>query len=196
MIVEELVIKEKKKSIIFNVIIIILCLFSFIVFNQEYIKILKEDYFYINSLETLNYAIDNNERFVSMDLSSASIKPYSLKSEVLDKKLNLYIMSYDEKKIMIFLRDNTILTDKVYLCVKSFSKNEKSIKEIISDNDNFYDVILTNDDYTLNRNIELMKVFIFVFLIIISLLSIVFDIFGIINPKKTHMYKKYLKKLY
>lgn len=96
---------------------------------------------------------------------------------------------------MIFLRDNTIITDKVYLNIESFDGNKKSIKELLNNSD-YYDAILSNENFTLNRDIDLTKMYVIYILIILSIVTIILDIYYINNPKKTNTYKKYMKKLY
>ena len=61
--IEELIIRRKKENIVLNVIIIIICLISLIFFGNDYEKVLYNDYFVINSKESLEEAIKNKERY-------------------------------------------------------------------------------------------------------------------------------------
>ena len=81
---------------------------------------------------------------------------------------------------MIFLRDNTIITDKVYLNIESFDGNKKSIKELLNNSD-YYDAILSNENFTLNRDIDLTKMYVIYILIILSIVTIILDIYYINN---------------
>lgn len=192
--IEIKVIKKKKESLILSVVMIILCIISLIFFSSDYLKVLNNEYVNINNSKSLEDAIKNKERYVRADLRKAKLEVYSLENKN-EKKLNLYALDFDNKKVMIFLRDNTIITDKVYLNIESFDGNKKSIKELLNNSD-YYDAILSNENFTLNRNIDLTKMYVIYILIILSIVTIILDIYYINNPKKTNTYKKYMKKLY
>lgn len=193
--IEELIIRRKKENIVLNVIIIIICLISLIFFGNDYEKVLYNDYFVINSKESLEEAIKNKERYAVMDLQNSNLEMYSLKDIKTNEQLNLYTVTYDNKKVMIFLRNNTALTSKVYLNIEPLDGNKISIEKLLN-NGEYYNKILTNENFTLNRNIDLIKIYVFVLLIILSIILIIFDIIYYKNPKKTIKYKKYMKKLY
>lgn len=192
--IEIKVIKKKKESLILSVVMIILCIISLIFFSSDYLKVLNNEYVNVNNSKSLDDAIKNKERYVSADLRKAKLEVYSLENKN-KKKLNLYTLDFDNKKVMIFLRDNTIITDKVYLNIESFDGNKKSIKELLNNND-YYDAILSNENFILNRDIDLTKMYVIYILIILSIVTIILDIYYINNPKKTNTYKKYMKKLY
>ena len=192
--IEIKVIKKKKESLILSVVMIILCIISLIFFSSDYLKVLNNEYVNINNSKSLENAIKNKERYVRADLRKAKLEVYSLENKN-EKKLNLYTLDFDNKKVMIFLRDNTIITDKVYLNIESFDGNKKSIKELLNNSD-YYDAILSNENFTLNRDIDLTKMYVIYILIILSIVTIILDIYYINNPKKTNTYKKYMKKLY
>ena len=192
--IEIKVIKKKKESLMLSIVMIILCITSLIFFSSDYLKVLNNEYVNINNSKSLDDASKNKERYVSDDLRKAKIEVYSLENKN-EKKINLYTLDFDNKKVMIFLRDNTIITDKVYLNIESFDENKKSIKELLNSSD-YYNVILSNENFTLNRNIDLTKMYVIYILIILSIVTIILDIYYINNPKKTNTYKKYMKKLY
>ena len=192
--IEIKVIKKKKESLILSIVMIILCIISLIFFSSDYLKVLNNEYVNINNSKSLDDTIKNKERYVSADLRKAKLEVYSLENKN-KKKLNLYTLDFDNKKVMIFLRDNTIITDKVYLNIESFDGNKKSIKELLNNSD-YYDAILSNENFTLNRDIDLTKMYVIYILIILSIVTIILDIYYINNPKKTNTYKKYMKKLY
>lgn len=192
--IEIKVIKKKKESLMLSIVMIILCIISLIFFSSDYLKVLNNEYVNINNSKSLENAIKNKERYVRADLRKAKLEVYSLENKN-EKKLNLYTLDFDNKKVMIFLRDNTIITDKVYLNIESFDGNKKSIKELLNNSD-YYDAILSNENFTLNRDIDLTKMYVIYILIILSIVTIILDIYYINNPKKTNTYKKYMKKLY
>ena len=192
--IEIKVIKKKKESLMLSIVMIILCIISLIFFSSDYLKVLNNEYVNINNSKSLENAIKNKERYVRADLRKAKLEVYSLENKN-KKKLNLYTLDFDNKKVMIFLRDNTIITDKVYLNIESFDGNKKSIKELLNNSD-YYDAILSNENFILNRDIDLTKMYVIYILIILSIVTIILDIYYINNPKKTNTYKKYMKKLY
>ena len=192
--IEIKVIKKKKESLILSIVMIILCIISLIFFSSDYLKVLNNEYVNINNSKSLDDTIKNKERYVSADLRKAKLEVYSLENKN-KKKLNLYTLDFDNKKVMIFFRDNTIITDKVYLNIESFDGNKKSIKELLNNSD-YYDAILSNENFILNRDIDLTKMYVIYILIILSIVTIILDIYYINNPKKTNTYKKYMKKLY
>lgn len=192
--IEIKVIKKKKESLMLSIVMIILCIISLIFFSSDYLKVLNNEYVNINNSKSLEDAIKNKERYVSADLREAKLEVYSLENKN-EKKFNLYTLDFDNKKVMIFLRDNTIITDKVYLNIESFDGNKKSIKELLNNSD-YYDVVLSNENFILNRDIDLTKMYVIYILIILSIVTIILDIYYINNPKKTNTYKKYMKKLY
>ena len=192
--IEIKVIKKKKESLMLSIVMIILCIISLIFFSSDYLKVLNNEYVNINNSKSLDDTIKNKERYVSADLRKAKLEVYSLENKN-KKKLNLYTLDFDNKKVMIFLRDNTIITDKVYLNIESFDGNKKSIKELLNNSD-YYDAILSNENFILNRDIDLTKMYVIYILIILSIVTIILDIYYINNPKKTNTYKKYMKKLY
>lgn len=192
--IEIKVIKKKKESLMLSIVMIILCIISLIFFSSDYLKVLNNEYVNVNNSKSLDDAIKNKERYVSVDLRKAKLEVYSLENKN-KKKLNLYTLDFDNKKVMIFLRDNTIITDKVYLNIESFDGNKKSIKELLNNSD-YYDAILSNENFILNRDIDLTKMYVIYILIILSIVTIILDIYYINNPKKTNTYKKYMKKLY
>ena len=157
-----------------------------IIHNKNFDETLLEKYSdkqYFRLIHRLNYVPDfSNNDFTYKMLSKE-------KTNEIKKLLN------DNKKVMIFLRDNTIITDKVYLNIESFDGNKKSIKELLNNSD-YYDAILSNENFILNRDIDLTKMYVIYILIILSIVTIILDIYYINNPKKTNTYKKYMKKLY
>lgn len=192
--IEIKVIKKKKESLMLSIVMIILCIISLIFFSSDYLKVLNNEYVNINNSKSLEDAIKNNERYVSADLREAKLEVYSLENKK-GKRLNLYTLDFDNKKVLIFLRDNTIITNKVYLNIESLDGNKKSIKDLLNNSD-YYDAILSNENFTLNRDIDLTKMYVIYILIILSIVTIILDIYYINNPKKTNTYKKYMKKLY
>ena len=193
--IEKMVIKRKKESIILGIIIIILCITFLILFSNDYLKILNNDFYHVSGRQTLEEAIKNKERYISVDLNHANLEIYSLDNKKENKKLNLYTLNFDNKKIMIFLRNNTVITDNVYLNIESFDRYKLSIKNLMNDKD-YYNIILSNENFVLNRNIDLITIYIIYIILILSIIIIIFNIYYLNNPKKTYYYKKYMKKLY
>lgn len=188
--IEKMVIKRKKESIILGIIIIILCITFLILFSNDYLKILNNDFYHVSGRQTLEEAIKNKERYISVDLNHANLEIYSLDNKKENKKLNLYTLNFDNKKIMIFLRNNTVITDNVYLNIESFDRYKLSIKNLMNDKD-YYNIILSNENFVLNRNIDLITIYIIYIILILSIIIIIFNIYYLNNPKKTYYYKKH-----
>lgn len=194
--VEELVKRNKKENLVLNLIIIIVCILSLMLNINNYFRVISSDYFEIKSINDLSNAMKNKERFISVDLRSAKLEMYSLKET--NKKENfsdIYTLNIDGNNILILLKPNTMITDEVPLEILNDSKDTYQIKNKLKDN-NYNNKVLSNINYNFNRNLEIIKFYITVILLILSIINIIINIYGMLNPNKTYMYKKYNKKLY
>ncbi len=183
---------KKQENIILSFILIFVCIINIVLNYNVYYKVITNNYLQINSFTELEKAVKNKERFISVDLRESQLEKYSLN----DKKntIDIYTLTIDNKNILVLLDTNTMITDKVNLEIIDSIAITDTIKDKL--NKDYYDKILSNTNYILNRNIELIKLYVVVLIFIISLINIVLNIIGFINPTKTHLYKKYNKKLY
>ena len=61
---------------------IILCIISLIFFSSDYLKVLNNEYVNVNNSKSLDDAIKNKERYVSVDLRKAKLEVYSLENKI------------------------------------------------------------------------------------------------------------------
>ena len=194
--IEELVKRNKKENLVLSLIIIIVCVLSLMLNFNNYFRTLSNEYYEVTNLENLNTAIKNKERFISVDLRDAKLEMYSLKEEKkTEHHADIYTLSLDEMNILVLIKPNTMITDKVPLEILNDDNDSYQIKNKLKDND-YYAHVLSNVDYNFNRKFELIKFYITIGLLVVSLISIVVSFNGVLNPSKTYAYKKYNKKLY
>ena len=183
---------KKQENIILSFILIFVCIINIVLNYNVYYKVITNNYLQINSFTELKNAVRNKERFVSVDLRESQLEKYSLNNK--KNTIDIYTLTIDNKNILVLLDTNTMITDKVNLEIIDSIDITDTIKDKL--NKDYYDKILSNTNYILNRNIELIKLYVVVLIFIISLINIIVNIIGLINPTKTHLYKKYNKKLY
>ena len=183
---------KKQENIILSFILIFVCIINIVLNYNVYYKVITNNYLQINSFTELKNAVRNKERFVSVDLRESQLEKYSLNNK--KNTIDIYTLTIDNKNILVLLDTNTMITDKVNLEIIDSIAITDTIKDKL--NKDYYDKILSNTNYILNRNIELIKLYVVVLIFIISLINIIVNIIGLINPTKTHLYKKYNKKLY
>lgn len=194
--VEELVVRNKKENLVLSFIIIIVCILSLMLNINNYFRVISSDYYNIKSINDLNVAIKNKERFISVDLRDAKLEMYSLK-EFNEKEnfADIYTLDIEGNNILILLKPNTMITDEVSLEIFNDTKHTYQIKNKLKDI-NYNNKVLSNLEYNFDRNVELIKFYITVILLVISIINIIYNIYGMFNPNKTRLYKKYNKKLY
>ncbi len=194
---KEIIKRKKMESLILNIIIIVVVTSTIILNSDNYKQIFMEENL-ITSKETLNSAIKEDKRFVTVDLAKAKLTRFSIKNNSTNKILsNTYIVSYDDKVLIAFLKENTAITNKIKGEIIKPTNEELEIQNQLKQelkNENIVDICFSNVNYKTQEKIIKFK---FIFSIcIISLLTLfsIFDIFYYIKPEKTRKYKKYIKK--
>jgi len=184
--IEKEVKRRKTINIIINIILIILCLFNFFFNMNDYMMVLTRDYQKINSISDIN----KESKYFFIDMQPSTISNYNLKGDGITA--NMYSLKMDNENLLIILKENTLLTDKTEvklltddIIIQLKDKFEKSE----------YKYILTNIDLNEEVKIDLYKAYILLILIFIGIVSIIINMFGFINPKGTHLYKKLMTKL-
>lgn len=194
--IEELVKRNKKENIVLSLIIIIFCVLNLLLNINNYFRVITSDYYEIKSANDLNIAIKNKERFVSVDLRDSKLEMYSLKEEDKNEKFaDIYTLILDDTNVLVLLKPNTMITDEVAVEISNDTKDTYQIKNKLK-YDKYSNKNLSNLDYNFNRNLELIKFYIVIILLVLAIINIVFNIYGVLNPSKTYTYKKYNKKLY
>lgn len=193
----EIIKRKKIESLILNIIIIVVVISTIILNSDNYKQIFMEENL-ITSEETLNSAIENDKRFVTLDLTDAELTRFSIKDNKTDEILvNTYQISYSNQTLIIFLKENTAVTNKIKGELVSPVNEKLEIKEELTKelkDANVIDICFSNVDYIIQERIIKFKFILSISIIILSVLFSILDIFYYINPKKTKKYKRYLKK--
>jgi lipopolysaccharide export LptBFGC system permease protein LptF len=135
----------------------------------------------INNLKDFKKYKEYN--YVSMNLKEAKITRLSL-SEDKKEKLDVYIVNFDNKNILVTLNKNTVLTKKVSLIktnddsIINDIKDTLSMENEIEFEDNFY---YSNEDYNQNKLLLSIKYYSSIILsascIILMLINLLLIIF-------------------
>ena len=185
--IKEMIVREKRYNVILYLILLMLCIFNIILNVDTYKKVLYDSYDKINKLEDIN----QNHRFMTFDLTNAKKENYII--DFNNEKLNIYTLNIDNQNILILLKNNTLITDKVTLQKFNNENIIKNIKLKFKDK-NYYDVVFSNINYNFDRKIELYKIYILSFFIVISLILLVKNLIQMINPTNTSLYKRKIKE--
>lgn len=193
----EIIKRKKMESLILNVIIIVVVISTIILNSDNYKQIFMEENL-ITSKETLNSAIKEEKRFATIDLANAQLTRFSVKDNLENKILsNTYKVSYDDKVLVVFLKENTAITDKIKGELIKPTNEELEIQNQLKQelkNENIVDICFSNVNYKIQEKIIKFKFIFSVSVIALLTLFSIFDIFYFIKPKKTRKYKKYIKK--
>lgn len=182
------IVKRKKiVNLIFSIIVIIICLFDFFSNMNNYYMILDGRYKKINSISD----ITDDNKYYFIDMQTANKSNYNLKGD--DIIANIFFLKIEDKNILVILKENTILTDKTQVEIM----NDDVILQL---KDKFeksnYEYILTNVDFNDDIKMDSYKLYFLLSIILISIISIIINLIGALNPKSTRMYKKLQKQEY
>lgn len=188
------IVKRKKiEGLVCSVIIAIFC-FTNILLNMDiYKKVIFNEYSTINSIEDLNKAYINKERFLLVNLKNADLEYYQLKSDNITA--NIYTLKLDDKNVLVTLKENTLITDKTEVEIALEDSTVEDLKTKF-DTNNYYDISLSNINYNKDRKVYLYKIYILFVLLFISMISSIFNAIFTMIPNKTLTYQKYMKKYY
>lgn len=192
----EIIRREKLESIILKFIIMLFCLFTIILNSETYMAVFKSIN-KINSYEELQKALDGNEKFITLDLTDAKLMKYSIVSSENDR-VNIYSISFDNKNLLIALKDNTALTDNVTGELLEYDSNMKDIKEKLEYNsNNKYEMTkyFSNVSYVKNENMIKIKFYFILLVLLLMIITLPFNIYLYVYPKKTKKYEKLKKEL-
>ena len=193
--VEELVKRNKKENLVLSLIMFVICILCLILNINNYFRVITNNFVVVNSIDDLYTAIKNKERFITVDLKDATLEMYSLKKTNENNNIiNLYPLTIDNKNVLVLISPNTMITDKVSLEILNDTKYIRQIKDKL-ENNNYESKVLSTIDYNFNRNIEIVKFYVTIFILTISIINIIFSIYGICNIKK-HMHIKNIIKNY
>lgn len=192
-----LVKKSKAENIVLKLILIIICIVTMIFNSDEYKQIFLSNNS-ISSYNELKDSIDNKDKFVILDLTKAEETRFSFQNSKKEDAAKIYEVNYGNYNLLVVLKPNTALTKEVKGEILSENTNIKTIKEkLISDNkDKKYIYEYFSDmDYSDEEIVIKRKFYSSTILILLLIFGIILDLIKLNKPKKTRMYKKYLKKL-
>ena len=188
--------KNKMQSLMLNIIIIFVVFVTIIINLDDYKQILEENNVITNK-ESLDNVVKENKKFVTLDLTNAKLTRFSIKNNSSNKvEVNTYKVSYGNDTLIIFLRENTAITDKVKGKLISPSNEELEIKDKLKEelpDENIIDTCFSNVDYLIEELIIKLKLIVSIIFIILLFILSLFDIFYFIKPRKTRRYRNYIK---
>lgn len=193
----EIIKRKKLESLILNIIVIIVVISTIILNSDNYKQIFMEENL-IASEETLNSAIKEDKKFVTLDLTNAELTHFSIKNNKTNElEVNTYKVSYNDKTLIVFLKENTAITNKIdgelITPVNEELEIQKSLKQELKD-ENIIDICFSNVDYMAEEKIIKFKFIFSIGIIILLVIFSILDIYYFIKPKKTKKYKRYIKK--
>lgn len=195
--VNNLVKKSKAENIILKLILIIICVVTLIINSTDYKRIFLDNS-PVTNYEELKPFIDDNEKFITLDLSNAKETRFSFQNNNKEDAAKIYDINYGQNNLLVVVKPNTALTNKVKGELLTDNENIKVIKQKLKEDDNSknYDIkYFSNMDYTEEEKIIKTKFYVTTILIILLFLGIIVDFIKFMNPSKTRLYKKYMKKL-
>lgn len=195
--VNNLVKKSKAENIILKLILIIICVVTLIINSTDYKRIFLDNS-PVTNYEELKPFIDDNEKFITLDLSNAKETRFSFQNNNKEDAAKIYDINYGQNNLLVVVKPNTALTNKVKGELLTDNENIKVIKQKLKEDDNSknYDIkYFSNMDYTEEEKLIKTKFYVTTILIILLFLEIIVDFIKFMNPSKTRLYKKYMKKL-
>lgn len=172
---------KKIISIIIELLIIISCYFI-VNLNKDFNVILGRKI--INNYKTLNKYF--NYKYVTLDLTNAKESRFSI-SDDNKVKSNIYLVTFEDKTILVELNKSTVLTNKVDVMKENDTSNTKMLKEDLNNDSeediNFVYGYYTNINLNENENVIKYKLFSIYIVCAVCSLMIMFDFLKIINPK-------------
>lgn len=176
---------KTKKQIYINILLCIFlisfCTINLLLNKNIYNGVLSNNYNIITSLDDLN----RTDRFIYADLTHAKLENYSIKNS--QQKVNIYTYNLNNVNVLLLLKDNTLITNKTPLEVIKDNEITIDIKEKFKDN-NYYELVLSNIDYNLDRKIYLYKAYALLSLVLISFIAIIINIIKLFILKRKKVY--------
>ncbi len=191
-------IKSKKIEGVILDFIVIVFIFIMIVLNSGDYKQVFSSNRVIFDKKSAEKMINNKKRFVTLDLENAKLTRFSLKNnDTGSLEINTYEVIYDNKILIVFLKENTVVTDKVNGELIYFRNEKNEIKNKIKEESNdkeIYEVAFSNEDYKTQEKLIKLKFIISIFIILFMFLRLLINLLYYYNPKNTRKYIKYRKK--
>lgn len=154
-------------------------LFCLLIIVLIYVIIIKND--------GMNFILKkrlNTSKFVTFNIKNAKESRFSL-SDKSNKKSTIYYLKKDNKYILIELIPSTVLTDKVNLMYMDETPIIKELKDDIKKEQklksNFKKGYYTNYNLKSNLDIINIKIYLALFIVFISIISMTVNLFKIIK---------------
>lgn len=192
----EIIKRGKLENIILKLIIIVFCIFTIILNSNAYNSIFKGGTI-INTYKDLETAIMKNNKFITLDLTNAKLMKYSIISDDKSENINIYSLYLDDRQLLISLKDNTALTNKVTGELLKYNIDMSDVKKQLeeSSDDKFIeDRYFSNINYTSNEKVIKIEFYSIAVLLFIIIVTLTFDVILYFNPKKTYKYRKNIDK--
>lgn len=194
----EIVKKEKIGNIILKLILLVTCLVTFMLNLKEYRQVFTNNVV-INNYSNLNSAITNKYKYVTINLSNAEETRFAFQNENQENAAKVYEINYGDYNLLLVLNKNTAITNVVKGELLKENTDIKTIKEkLVEDSNNqkqYINSYFSNMDYSDEEKVTKTK-FLITTVIILTLVFLIFiDFLKFLNPKKTHSYRKYIRKL-
>ncbi len=191
-----LVKKEKVENVILKLVLIVICLTTLVLNLNEYRQIFLDNTL-VNSEVKLDNAINTDTKYIKLNVDNAKETRFALENNG-KEEAKIYEIKYDTKSFLLVLNENTILTGNINGELLADNTNIKTIKEkLSSEEDNkYYDRYFSNMDYSKERETIKIKFYITCLIVVILIVSIVFDFIKFFHPKKTRTYKRIYKKMF
>ena len=110
--VNNLVKKSKAENIILKLILIIICVVTLIINSTDYKRIFLDNS-PVTNYEELKPFIDDNEKFITLDLSNAKETRFSFQNNNKEDAAKIYDINYGQNNLLVVVKPNTALTNKV-----------------------------------------------------------------------------------
>lgn len=191
---KEIIKKNKLDSIALDIVIFIVMIMTIIISYNDFKELFIDD----NVISDItSYNNFKNNKYLSIDLSKAKVTRLSIENtSTKEKKINIYKLTFDNDTLLVFLNNDTELTNKVNGKLVNPSGTETEAKELLNKEltTNVLDKIFSNVNYQKEKNMIKLRVEMCFIITIISIFSFIFNIIGYLNPEKTRTYKKYEQK--
>lgn len=194
--IEELVKEEKLENLILKLFLIVMCLVTIIVNSEEYKEVFLERES-INTYAKMNRAIKNKEKYIVINARKADETRFSLENKKNSVEAKIYEINYGEKSIIVMLKNNTALTNRIKGELLKNDSNINSIKDVLTEENKteYFDYYFSDLDYLDESLIVKKKFYISVSIIALLFLSMLHDAYKYFNPRKTFLYRSYVKRL-
>lgn len=191
---KELIKKRKMDNIVLDIVIFMVVIMTIIISYNDFKELFIDDNV-INDISSYNTY--KNNKYISIDLSDAKITRLSIENiATKEKEINIYKLTYDNDTLLVFLNNNTILTNKVNGKLITPSGTEEEAKKLLNKEltTNVLDKVFSNVNYQKEKDMVKLRIEMCLVIMIFCIFSFIFNMIGYLNPEKTRTYRKYEQK--